>query len=69
MLAGTMIWGAAIACFGMTGSLPVALLMLAAAGAADTLTVTFRASMVQTVTPDEFRGRVSSYQARTAPSG
>ena len=62
MLAGTMIWGAAIACFGVTASLPLALAMLAVAGAADTLTVTFRASMVQTVTPDEFRGRVSSVE-------
>jgi MFS family permease len=32
MLAGTMIWGAAIAVFGVTGSLAVALLMLAVAG-------------------------------------
>ena len=62
MLAGTMIWGAAIACFGLTASLPLALLMLAVAGAADTLTVTFRSAMVQTVTPDEFRGRVSSVE-------
>jgi Domain of unknown function (DUF4232) len=36
--------------------------MLAVAGAADTLTVTFRSSMVQAVTPDEFRGRVSSVE-------
>ena len=62
MLAGTMIWGAAIACFGLTSSLPLALLALAVAGAADTLTVTFRASMVQAVTSDEFRGRVSSVE-------
>jgi len=62
MLAGTMIWGAAIACFGLTASLVLALLMLAVAGAADTLTVTFRAAMVQTVTPDELRGRVSSVE-------
>jgi MFS family permease len=62
MLAGTMIWGAAIALFGVTGSLAIALLMLAVAGAADTLTVTFRAAMVQAVTPDEFRGRVSSVE-------
>jgi MFS family permease len=53
---------AAIAVFGVTGSLAVALLMLAVAGAADTLTVTFRSSMVQAVTPDEFRGRVSSLE-------
>jgi MFS family permease len=38
------------------------LLTLAVAGAADTLTVTFRAAMVQAVTPDEFRGRVSSVE-------
>jgi MFS family permease len=62
MLAGTMIWGAAIACFGLTASLPLALLMLAVAGAADTLTVTFRAAMVQAVTPDQLRGRVSSVE-------
>ena len=62
MLAGTMIWGAAIAVFGVTRSLPAALLMLAVAGAADTLTVTFRSAMVQAVTPDEFRGRVSSVE-------
>ncbi len=62
MLAGTMIWGAAIACFGLTRSLPLALAALAVAGAADTLTVMFRGSMVQTVTPDEFRGRVSSVE-------
>jgi MFS family permease len=62
MLAGTMIWGAAIACFGLTASLPLALATLAVAGAADTLTVTFRAAMVQAVTPDELRGRVSSVE-------
>lgn len=62
MLAGTMIWGLAIAGFGLTRNLPLALVMLAVAGAADTLTVIFRSSMVQTVTPDEFRGRVSSVE-------
>jgi MFS family permease len=62
LLAGTMIWGAAIACFGLTRDLPLALVMLAVAGAADTLTVTFRASIVQTLAPDEFRGRVSSVE-------
>jgi MFS family permease len=62
MLAGTMIWGAAIAGFGLTRSLPLALVLLAVAGAADTLTVTFRSSMVQTVTPDKLRGRVSSVE-------
>jgi len=62
MMAGTMTWGAAIAGFGLTRNLPLALAMLAVAGAADTLTVMYRGSMVQTVTPDEFRGRVSSVE-------
>jgi MFS family permease len=62
MLGGTMIWGLAIALFGLSRSLPLALLMLATAGAADTLTVTFRSSMIQTVTPDQLRGRVSSVE-------
>jgi MFS family permease len=62
MLAGTAVWGAGIAVFGFTRSLPLGLLGLAVAGAADTLTVMFRASMVQTVTPEELRGRVSSVE-------
>jgi MFS family permease len=62
MLAGTALWGAAIAVFGFTASLPLAVLMLAVAGAADTLTVTFRAALVQSITPDEYRGRVSSVE-------
>lgn len=62
MLAGTALWGAGIAVFGFTRSLPLALLGLAVAGAADTLTVTFRSSMVQVITPDELRGRVSSVE-------
>jgi MFS family permease len=62
MLAGTVIWGAAIAGFGLARSLPLALGLLGLAGAADTLTVTFRSSMVATVTPDGLRGRVSSVE-------
>jgi MFS family permease len=62
MLAGTMIWGAGIAAFSLVRSLPLALSLLALAGAADTLTVTFRTSIVQSLTPDEFRGRVSSVE-------
>ena len=65
-----MIWGAAIAFFGLTSSLPFALLMLAVAGAADTLTVTFRAAMVQAVTPDEFRSQVApAWSTSSVPAG
>jgi MFS family permease len=62
MLAGTVVWGGGIAVFGFTRNLPLGLLALAMAGAADTMTVTFRSNMVQTVTPDKLRGRVSSVE-------
>jgi MFS family permease len=62
MLVSTAIWGAAIAGFALVRSLPAALALLAVSGAADTLTVTFRSSIVQTITPDELRGRVSSVE-------
>jgi MFS family permease len=58
MLFTVAIWGAAIAGFGFARVLWLALLMLVLAGAADTTTVIFRGSVVQTSTPDRFRGRV-----------
>jgi len=68
MLAGTMIWGAAIAVFGVTGSLAVALLMLAVAGAADTLTVMFRSSMVQAVTRTNSAAASPAWSTSSAPA-
>jgi MFS family permease len=59
LLAGVAIWGAAIAGFGLTRTLWVALVLLAVAGAADTVNVIFRATIVQLDTPDRFRGRVT----------
>jgi MFS family permease len=58
MLFTVAVWGAAIAGFGLARVLWLALLMLVLAGAADTTTVIFRGSVVQTTTPDRFRGRV-----------
>ena len=60
LLVTTALWGAAIAGFALARSLPLALLLLVLAGAADTFTVVFRGAIVQTVTPERFRGRVSS---------
>ena len=53
-----LVWGSAIAAFGFTRSLPIAVLMLAIAGAADTVSAVFRSTMLQAATPDEFRGRL-----------
>jgi MFS family permease len=60
MLFTVAVWGAAIAGFGLAHVLWLALLMLVLAGAADTTTVIFRGSIVQTTTPDRFRGRVTA---------
>lgn len=53
-------WGAALAGFGFASSLWLTLLMLALAGAADVTSVVFRSSIIQTATPDRYRGRVNA---------
>lgn len=53
-----MVWGAAIAAFGLTRTLPLALLLLAVAGAADNVSAVFRSTILQAATPDEYRGRL-----------
>jgi hypothetical protein len=58
MLISASIWGAAFAGFAVASSLWLTLSLLAVAGAADTFTVVFRSAIVQSVTPDAFRGRV-----------
>jgi Transmembrane secretion effector len=60
MLVTVAVWGGAIACFGVTSVLWLALATLVVAGAADTTTVIFRGSVVQAATPDRLRGRVSA---------
>jgi MFS family permease len=63
-------WGAAIAAFGLlTASLPLALLCLAIAGAADVISAVLRSSIVQFATPDQLRGRVSSIHMLVVTSG
>ena len=56
------LWGAAIAAFGFATSLWVALLLLAAAGAADNVSAVLRGTILWTVTPDELRGRASGIE-------
>jgi MFS family permease len=56
------LWGVAIAAFGFATSLGLALLLLAAAGAADNVSAFLRGTILWTVTPDELRGRVSGIE-------
>jgi MFS family permease len=54
------VWGLAIAGFGFTKSLPLALFFLALAGAADAISAIFRSTITQVTTPDEYRGRLNA---------
>ncbi|MFD6417639.1 MFS transporter [Streptomyces sp. NPDC060194] len=61
-LTAACVWGLALACFGLAGPLWLALACLAVAGAADTVSVVTRGTLVQLETPDASRGRVSSVE-------
>jgi MFS family permease len=52
------VWGAGVAAFGLTGSLWLAVVCLAVAGAGDLVSSVYRSSMLQTVATDEMRGRM-----------
>lgn len=51
-------WGAAVAVFGLTRNLWLGLLFLALAGCADTVSMVFRNTMLQSAAPDDMRGRL-----------
>jgi MFS family permease len=53
-----VIWGAAIVVFGVAQNLWLALLMLAIAGAGDTISGIFRMAILQAATEDRYRGRL-----------
>jgi MFS family permease len=63
-------WGLAIVAFGLcTFSFPLALVFLAVAGAADVITAVLRSAIVQLITPDELRGRVTSIHILVVTGG
>jgi MFS family permease len=75
------IWGLAMSAFGLTTlatahgfgavawTFPVALVMLAIAGAADVFSAVFRSTIFQLETPDALRGRVTSIHSLVVTSG
>jgi MFS family permease len=63
------VWGLAIALAGFAGSLWLAALCLAVAGAADSVSAVCRTTINQTVTPDHMRGRMSSVFMLVVASG
>jgi ENTS family enterobactin (siderophore) exporter len=66
-----ILWGGAILGFGLTRSLPLALVFLAVAGGGDMISEILRNALLQIYAPDELRGRLSSLylaQVNTAPA-
>jgi len=64
-----VVWGCAIALAGLAGTLWLAALLLAVAGAADSVSAVCRSTINQTVTPDNMRGRMSSVFSLVVTSG
>ncbi|MEU3830027.1 MFS transporter [Streptomyces sp. NPDC029080] len=59
MVIGSVVgWGVAIAGFGLTGSLWLAVVFLAAAGVADMVSMVFRGAILLSAATDEMRGRM-----------
>jgi MFS family permease len=63
------IWGIAIVVFGFSPWLPLALSMLAVAGAADVLSAVFRGTILQLSVPDSLRGRLSAINIAVVTGG
>jgi MFS family permease len=65
------LWGVAIALFGLSGDLRVALVFLGFAGAADFVSAVLRSTILMQATPDAMRGRMSGIelaQVASAPA-
>ena len=58
VVASIIVWGGAIALFGLTQQWWLGLIFLAIAGAADMVSAVFRNTMLQAATPDAMRGRL-----------
>jgi predicted MFS family arabinose efflux permease len=71
VFASVIAWGAAIAVFGLVPGdrFWLALLLLAAAGAADVVSAVFRNTIMLQVTPDALRGRMSALHIAVVTSG
>jgi MFS family permease len=64
-----ILWGAAIAAFGIVTWLPAALALLALAGWADVISAIFRNTIVQTDAPGRLQGRLASLQMAVVNAG
>jgi MFS family permease len=69
VILGAVTWGVGIALFGLSASLPLALLWLAVAGASDAVSGIFRMAIWNRSVPDALRGRLASIEMVSYSSG
>ena len=69
VIVAVIIWGAAIATFGLSHWLPLALALLAVAGWADVVSAVFRGTIIQLAAPDALRGRLMGLQMAVVTAG
>jgi len=69
VIVAVVVWGLAIAAAGLVSSLWPAVVALAVAGAADSVSAVCRSTINQTVTTDAMRGRMSSVFSLVVTSG
>jgi predicted MFS family arabinose efflux permease len=69
MLGGSAGWGAALTLFGISSDPWVGLAFLVVAGAADTVSVVSRSTIIQMHTPSELLGRVSAAEQIVGQAG
>ncbi|MDQ3641172.1 MAG: MFS transporter [Actinomycetota bacterium] len=69
VIVSVLVWGGAIAAFGLVPWLPLGLAMLALAGAADVVSAVFRNTILQMSVPDGMRGRLSSVHIAVVTGG
>jgi hypothetical protein len=69
VLVAVTVWGAAITVFGLVSWLPLALALLAVAGAADVVSAVFRNAILQLTVPDGLRGRLAAIHIAVVTGG
>jgi MFS family permease len=64
-----VVWGVSLVAFGLSTTLWASLLLLAVAGGGDQWSAIFRSTILQTVVPDEMRGRLSGVELTVVAAG
>jgi MFS family permease len=69
VIVAVVVWGTAIAVAGLAGSIVLAVVLFAVAGAADSVSAVCRSTILQTRTPEAMRGRLSALFSLVVNSG